>query len=1355
MESNEDKSLTADVKLEESETTSSSARPKRATKKNVRYSNADFVTSSEAAAAGASEAATSSEGAEPELTSGAETPKGRKRKAVRKSNETAPLLMEPELTDGSQMNVAMEYEIPHDGAASEDVREGEDVEVDDVVADDDDGPPVLDTVDDEFGGEEDSDGDELAPDLERNPLTKKRGRPRNLDSTGAARVPRIKPSPRVPAPPTIAARMASEARLKSGAHQNVRLFMPDLETTPEGDTYATVVPGCLTELLRKERVIELLTNEMEIAQIRASGWLLNKPPRLPPLTTEKACFAFYVDGQSCKNAKELSNDDLRPWTAVMDPTVPNSVNIKPNVRRHAVARLGGVLKIVRSETRLAEYHLTEYNARLPREQRLKKKIFYLSRDHQIYGNVLILYEYMREGTAPVPINLPHGNDYLRRAAVQDVEQNGTDGESPFEDQPYEGDRGGLFMKLRPGRLAWAHNKKNLLDYMYNLPYLASTIVLNTRLPDLPPLIETAGVFAYFAHSENIANQIHHAPDGLSPWTVNLSAISDDDLTSPTPAPRVRSTRRALMTDANGLFSVAKDQKMTTSCMLVETLSTLARCKRVRKRVFYIQHANSHIVGNVCYLYEFVCDGPLPTILTAQEQRQINHMGGRGQRNTPSKHARFDDMMIEHDDQTLAPIDDMDTMHDPREHSVEVIDDGPTEEEQMAMYPDTLNNGYDTDFADDQLEKSENPEPYYDVPRQLSTGHIYLTVRHKKVVTGLDHVLQWIANSNFVEDRGLLNQTKPLHPPLVTNARAYAFFVAGAAIFPHDINRDDFSPWSGNGNSENHTRYRSKVRKIGCAVEPSTSTFMLKDHIDYKMCQFHLVYLYSTNPRDPRMRKKIYYIMETESKMVVSHALIIYDYTSEGRIPKLSAGQYKATPKRNPRVSYAVARDPADDEFVTEEHRPSPFNDQPMEAIDGTMYMAVIDKDFWTDRNRQIQFLVNEPLLIAEMGCLNEKVPDMPPSCTTKGLFVFFVNMNEINIRSLTIDKLVPWSENLAHGPHGGPTIRPKSAKSSLVLNAHGQLRVAKNQEHSEYQIHTYSATLPRCTRLRKKVVYVLRNGGPFGNALIMYSFTENGDDPQPMQKSLSSYANDDWYHMLTPIVREDVDVYMRTMNLSDVKKSLYEVHGLNLSRAQLYALQSAQQPHHHHHHHREGSGGDEDVEIDVDGYGWPTTSAGPKMEHPDQDQLIEHGGHEMMVEEEIIVGHTETVPFDQHHHHHSRRHPFLDKNVTNTGFVRGSQRNEALWRIAQKQFGVDSIDQTFDGIFKLLYQRDEQRLLHNINVMFNVDIVSGEDEQIIEDPQYMHHDEMMVVEEEEVTVDEAPAEYMEQVVVEEEEHVMI
>ncbi|CAP35371.1 Protein CBG17809 [Caenorhabditis briggsae] len=1136
------------------------ARPKRQPKKNVRYSNADYLM-------GVAEGAPSSSSGPPKpQKSELEVPKSaaRKRKSNPRQEEQAMIL-----TDASQIHVAMEYEIPQNH-------------------EDDDGPPVLDDV--EYGDEDvgvgqggeaddgqESDYDEMAPDLERNPLTKKRGRPRLPENM--VRPPpavRVKPSPRV------TPRSIETTRI---AQQNVRLFHPELDTTPEGD---------------------LKTEFCNFFFSKNTGWLLPKPPRLPPLTTEKGAFVFYVNGSSCKNAKEISNDDLRPWTAVSDANIPNSVNIKPNVRRHAVARLSGQLRIVRHETRLAEYHLTEYNARLPREQRLKKK---------------------------------------------------------FEPQPYEGMRGGLYLKLRPGCLAWAHNKKNLLDFMYNNTILVDKVALNVRLPDLPPLIETAGVFAFFAPSQDVANQIHHAPDGLSPWTVNATGMPDDD---PSPAPRVRSTRRALILEQDGALSLAKDPKEQTDCILVETMSTLARCKRIRKRVSRKNSSKTEFSHKKLKFGIFV----------AKERPGLAH-GAK----------------IAHSELKLA---------------------------------------------------------VFELILQLKT----LQIRILEFQNRWASVGQALKSSIFSEERGILNQTKPLHPPIVTNARAYAFFVAGTAIFPHDINRDDFSPWSGNGTAENLTRYRTKVRKIGASVEPNNSTFLLKDNADYKTCQFHLVYLYSTNPRDPRLRKKIYYLMETESKMVVSHALIIYDYTTEGRIPKLSSGQYKPVPKRQSmrNFNHSVQPDPTDEQFFSEDHRTSPFAELPNQCQDGTLYLHVTDRDFWTDRNRQIQFLVNEGNIIEEMGCLNNKVPDLPPPITGKGLVVFFVDMRELNIRALTIDKLVPWSESVSNS--AGPTIRPKSCKTPLMVNAHGQLRVSKSPDHSTYQIHTYTATLPRCTRLRKKVVYVLKNGGPCGHALIMYSFTEAGETPQPLHKAIHGHyargggGSDDWYHNLDQNIREDVDLYMRTMNPGEAIKSLYEVHGIQVTRGMLYAL-------------RQSAADELDVETAYGSYATKDEQSGMiDVEMMDSEEM-------MVEEEEIIVEHTETVPYD-HQGNGPRRNPFLEKNVpyfkpfffqATAGFVRGSVRNDALWRIAQKQFGVETQDQTFDQIFKLLYQRDEQRLLHNINVMFNVDIVAGDETQILEEEEhpgahYLEHSEhqMMVVEEEvEGGGAGGPQEYMQQVVVDEEE----
>lgn len=105
-----------------------------------------------------------------------------------------------------------------------------------------------------------------------------------------------------------------------------------------------------------------------------------------------------------------------------------------------------------------------------------------------------------------------------------------------------------------------------------------------------------------------------------------------------------------------------------------------------------------------------------------------------------------------------------------------------------------------------------------------------------------------------EERGLLNYAKPGHPPIVRNSRAYAFFVAGTAIFPHDINRDDFSPWSHNGNAQNPTCYRTKVRKVGVICDELGSQFQVLHGSQGKQPKKS-----DGNRRSPKIPKSAYFL----------------------------------------------------------------------------------------------------------------------------------------------------------------------------------------------------------------------------------------------------------------------------------------------------------------------------------------------------------------------------------------------------------------------------------------------------------------------------------------------------------------
>ncbi|KAF1767397.1 hypothetical protein GCK72_007356 [Caenorhabditis remanei] len=445
-----------------------------------------------------------------------------------------------------------------------------------------------------------------------------------------------------------------------------------VQVTPEGYPYATVDESDIEKFHSKEQIIDMLTNSQQICNIRKSGWFLETPPPLPPLTSEKGCFAFYLNGKSAICAKDLTTDELKPWSGTRDPLNPKAMIIKPNVRRHPIAFLDGNFKIVSKEAEIAEYHLTEYTARLPRDQRLKKKVFYMTRDNKTFGNVLIIYNYTDSGVPPTVI--------VKEPKV----------------------------RIRKPRMS---NKKR------------------------------------------------------------------------------RAARIGLIMDEDDVD--------------------------FRKRPHNECHEN---VMKVTY---------------------------KRSREVPAERWRSD------------PLEELHKM-------------------------DTFGTGFDAEFMESEAEKKKNNEGFYEKPRVLSTGHVFLTVRHMKTVTNLDQVLHFIANSNIVDELDVMNHSKPLYPPLVTNAGGYAFFVNGASILSRSVNHDSFSPWSSNGKGENPTKYRSKTRKIGARMVDGQFRLDLKK--DYKECLYHLVSLYTINPRETRLRKKIFYMVETESTMVISCAMILYEYATNGEIP---------------------------------------------------------------------------------------------------------------------------------------------------------------------------------------------------------------------------------------------------------------------------------------------------------------------------------------------------------------------------------------------------------------------------------------------------------------------------------------
>ncbi|CAD6184250.1 unnamed protein product [Caenorhabditis auriculariae] len=1201
-----------------------------------------------------------------------------------------------------------------------------------------------------------SDGDleenENPPELEVSAVLKRgRGRPKKMHiqdgdkKTKPGNASRIfRPSPRIN-------RNGDRAVSKSIAERyntySVKLFEDDIGMTDLGDCYATVIPGCLSYLLRKERIIDMLTNVSEIDQIRESGWMLERPPRLPPLVSHKACFAFYVDGTKMHTVKDISTDDLKPWST-SEPLEGEPV-IKPNVRRHAVSRVNNRLVIMKGDPRLAELHLTEYSAWLPRLHRLRKKIYYLARDGQVFGNVLILYDYTMPGEVPSIVNLPHGNDLLRALSNNDEPDERPapvgDADNPFEEELISGPKGEKFLRVRPSKIGWINNKKLLLRYLINDPSLLDqSESLNRKVPFLPPLIESSGVFVYFAPASFIANQLHHAGDGLSPWTGSSQGEQ---------SPRVRSVRRALVQDQDGIFNLTKEDWQNTGLALVETLTVLARCPRLRKRVLYVQRNNAVVMGVVCYIYEYIRDGPLPTVV-----RRINNKSWAERRKSyvGTTNTEEEDFIDVEDIEVIDEDDVIDVSNEVDQ--VNVINDNENEYEELPE--DTLNGGWDNEFEEDPLSSQENPDPYYETPRMLDTGHVYLTVRHKRLVSSLDCVLEYICNTNIVEERNLVNYSKPTHPPIVRNARAYAFFVAGTAIFPHDINRDDFSPWSHNGTPDNPTCYRTKVRKIGVSCDEAGSQFQLKD-VDYKTCGFHLVYLYSINPRDPRMRKKIYYLMETESRLVVSHALIIYDYNSEGNLPRFHGPYIKRFTRRPRRAAVLPLHDIDNDvSDISEGEKESPFVLPALEADDGTCYLALADIDFLNDRNRQLHYLVNKPNLLDSMACLNNRVPVLPPATLGKGAFIFFVDGMEVDPRNLTCDGLAPWSESTTLN-NGAFARRPKSHKLPLGLNREGQLRVIRSMrnENHEFQLHIYSATLPRCPRLRKRVVYVLKNGAQIGHAMIAYWFTEPGEMPVPVTHGNSIHM-ETAFMRLPPSLRDEARRLLLSLPPGEVARILSEKADSPITVRSLYNVRRELR---------------RDLGIIPDnGRMLPSDVKTEILEAQYEDMWQNQPVDALMVnsmrkevhaivdESSMQVAHTEEIQGGPNEMLFRPMHPpnpgssttmstalggsgsasqrsYLASSALTKplmpGTVRGSQKSDALWRIAKATFGTMSDPDTFDALWRLLVEKNEARIFQNIHHTFGVEIVPGLVEvdpmeiQVAENGDVIHLDEGQVIEE--------------------------
>lgn len=310
----------------------------------------------------------------------------------------------------------------------------------------------------------------------------------------------------------------------------------------------------------------------------------------------------------------------------------------------------------------------------------------------------------------------------------------------------------------------------------------------------------------------------------------------------------------------------------------------------------------------------------------------------------------------------------------------------------------------------------------------------------------------------------------------------------------------------------------------------------------------------------------------------------------------------------------------------------------------------------------------------------------------------------------------------------------------------------------EFQLHVYSATLPRCPRLRKKVIYVLKNGHQIGNAMIIYWYTEPGEMPTPV--NVNAVSQEFSLQRLPPQVREDVHRLLSRMTPAEVAKVILEKYGIQVNTKMLYyvrrrEIMSMSMRNNEMHHQQESY----DIKSEmIDGAQyveeWTTGPVDPNGPSTSSDMTGKQKiMHELLDESDMQVAHTEEIeqpPIRQRDEYSRKMEPmqqqqqeprnFLHKSMQPTGAIRGTQRNDALWRIAKNSFGAANEGETFDMLFKMLFEKNEQRLLQIVNQTFGVEILASD--EVMDNGEMLHlaaDGEIVeeIVEEEEVVAEEA------------------
>ncbi|GMT37285.1 hypothetical protein PFISCL1PPCAC_28582 [Pristionchus fissidentatus] len=673
----------------------------------------------------------------------------------------------------------------------------------------------------------------------------------------------------------------------------------------------------------------------------------------------------------------------------------------------------------------------------------------------------------------------------------------------------------------------------------------------------------------------------------------------------------------------------------------------------------------------------------------------------------------------------------------------------------------------------------NLEVFEGAVRSTVMGDRYIVCRSRRLIGDKNLVLRYCVNDlQFAYDRGIVLASKPFMPPLSSQMGIFVFFVSAENVDLRAVNKDGLSPWSVSDSTELGGRQmRTKVKKYGLekdADPPNKDAMHLESPIkdfrivpgkDWRTSEVVLVMLHSTLPRCTRLQKKVFYVMDNTAQAVLGHVMVIYEYTEPGDSPR-QADRTRRAPRRRDVDEFEMENVEDDGEI----DKDSPFDFAASgSSRDQCVYVPLIDPAFLMDRNRQLHYCVNRGYMLERNGLLNHTVPLFPPLIGDKGDFVYFVSGADMDPRNLTCDGMAPWSDSRLP-----QATRPKSRKLPVEKSRDGVLRYVGGTrwEQTAYFLVVYYAVLPRCPRLKKRIIYACNsNNEIIGNIMIVYSYTEEGVIPQQVPHGNATTVMQPFYRMPPSLRDEAKRLLIEKRPAGEVASALNDRSPSVTSRA-IYNISKSMRPPSHRRMMYKGAYKDEFEHPEWAQYDDqmeepksnvprffshprprdPTRPQGPLPPNPVEGAILpgpgvhkptprfssaadsllrnrrkgeEYDGYtydesgepyiDVVADASIEVGHSEEIastpaPGGSGGGIGGRRGRggMMGRGAAGPPRVVEARRRERIMEFIQTQTGVDGEDDTLDYLWRMVVERNERKVLDNIRRDFGVEIVTND-----------------------------------------------